>query len=572
MTDLAASSLHQAHTADEATAITRGFVAQIACLLAVSVFYALAFCALTYPAILRFSTHFFCDGGDGLRGVWSIWWVAKAVTQLHQLPWTTSYLFAPLGTSLLGFDLSPFNGLLAACLRGVLTPIQTFNAIVMFSFVVGGVMQCLLAYEVTGSWRGSLAAGYLFTFSSYHFAHAEGHLQLVALEWVPLFVLCWYRFIRRPCGRRAIAVVVTLNLVALCSYYYLFYSALAAVIMAVGYSVAQRKPLLLFSREYRVPLLMVLIGVSLTSGLLISALLRLDMSDPINKTHAAASFPLDLLAPFIPGGHWRFANSTAWYWSQLPENIHEESVQLGVTFMALVAYAWMQNRRRRINDFWIWPVLGAVFWMLSLGPVLQVWGKPISGSILPYAWIERLAPALRLSGDPVRMFFMVTFSGSILCAAGLEGLFREGRYRLALAAIALMVIETLPRAIPTTRVTTPAYIAALKQLPPGATTVFPEREPPQYALYYQTIHQRPLAFRKAMVRVPRSVKLRVRAIRQLVDDGQYRQLCAEYGIGYIIRMACAPLPDGDIPTRVRYQDSRAIIYEFEGASACHASK
>ena len=115
-----------------------------------SLLYLVIFCLYTYPLVLDFSTHFFADQGDGLQNVWNIWWVNKAVTQLHQLPWQTSYLHYPNGVSLLGSTLNPFNGFVGIVLLPFLTLVETHNVIVIFSFVLGGVTTFWLAYYLTG--------------------------------------------------------------------------------------------------------------------------------------------------------------------------------------------------------------------------------------------------------------------------------------------------------------------------------------------------------------------------------------------------------------------------------------
>ena len=162
------------------------------------VIYFIFFCILTFPLIFYFHTHFFADHSDGLQNVWNIWWVNKAITELHQSPWYTTYLCYPQGTSLLGHTLNPFNGFFGIFLLKFLTLIETHNVIVIFSFVIGGVTAFWLSFYITKSYWCSLIAGYIFTFSQYHFMHAEGHLSLVALEWIPLFILCWYRLITNP--------------------------------------------------------------------------------------------------------------------------------------------------------------------------------------------------------------------------------------------------------------------------------------------------------------------------------------------------------------------------------------
>ena len=64
--------------------------------------------------------------------MWNLWWVDKAVLELHTLPWWTNYLHYPAGTTLVGHTLNPFNGLLAIVMLPFLSLVQTYNAIVIF--------------------------------------------------------------------------------------------------------------------------------------------------------------------------------------------------------------------------------------------------------------------------------------------------------------------------------------------------------------------------------------------------------------------------------------------------------
>jgi hypothetical protein len=160
--------------------------------------YCLVFTVFTFPVIKLFSSHFFADTRDGLQNVWNIWWVNKSVTELHQLPWHTHLLHYPYGISLLPQTLNPFNGFMAIPLLRIMSLEQVYNLIVIFSFIVGGLTAFLLAYRFTAAYWPSIVAGFIFTFSNFHFAHAQGHLQLVSLEWIPLFVLLWYSLLETP--------------------------------------------------------------------------------------------------------------------------------------------------------------------------------------------------------------------------------------------------------------------------------------------------------------------------------------------------------------------------------------
>src|SRR3954452_21855133 len=193
--------------------------------------YFILFCLLSYPLITRFSTHLFADEGDGLQNVWNIWWGHEAVVELRQSPWHTDYLRFPYGSTLLGHTLTPFNGFLVLPLMPSLSLAQGLNVALVFSFLAGGVTAFLLARELTRSYWPSLLAGAIFTFSNYHFAHAEGHLNLSSTEWIPLFVLAWYRLMVRPRVVTGVGAALALFLVLLCEYNFFLYCVLAGIPM-----------------------------------------------------------------------------------------------------------------------------------------------------------------------------------------------------------------------------------------------------------------------------------------------------------------------------------------------------
>ena len=85
--------------------------------------YLVCFYLLTFPQLHQFSTHYFTDEGDGLGNVWNLWWTNKAITELHQSPWHTTFLYYPYGTSLLPHTLNPFNGILAIVLMRFMTQV-----------------------------------------------------------------------------------------------------------------------------------------------------------------------------------------------------------------------------------------------------------------------------------------------------------------------------------------------------------------------------------------------------------------------------------------------------------------
>lgn len=525
-------------------------------------FYGIIFALLTYPLLLLFSTYFFADMGDGMQNVWNMWWVNKAVSELHQLPWHTGYLHYPHGISLIGSTLNPLNGFMGVLLLRFMTLVQAHNCIVVFSFVMGGVTAFWLAYYFNGSYGGSLLAGYIFTFSSYHFAHAEGHLQLVSLEWIPLFLLCWHRLLSRPGIIMAVLSGLVLFAVILCDYYYFLYCIIAAFMMLIWYSFKEKDVRYCFRQGRLIPMGTFVMTVLATAGPLVASLLLLNYRDPLQDVHNSVRCSMDLLAPFIPGGHWRFAGLTQWYWSRLPVNIHESSVYMGISVIVLLVYVWRRRREVRTESVHLWFLVLLVFAVMSLGPVLHIGGREVPYLRLPYALVESLFPPLKLSGVPVRMMVMVMLAASVLCAAGVK-LLLQGKMKkkvVLMLTVVILAVEYLPRPLPASQPPLKGYVQVLQDLPDGGgiIDVLTKRTP---ALYYQTIHEKPVAF-GYVARVPQSVRNKEKAVKQLIRDRDFKSLHTGWGFRYLV----AGVQQEDVFTHpmlhLLYRDHEACVYEL----------
>jgi hypothetical protein len=535
-----------------------------------ALFYFFTFCVLTFPLILKFSTHFFTDDGDGFMNVWNLWWVNTAVTQpsIHPSIWHTDLLHHPFGTTLLGQTLNPFNGLLAVVLIRFLSLAQAHNIIILFSFVMSGVTAYWLAYYLSKSFLGSLIAGYIFTFSSYHFAHYYGHLNLISMEWIPLFVLCWYILVTRPSLTMGLASALTLWLVLLCDYYYFFYCVLAGVLIAVWRMISQRDFLFFTKREYAASLSGFVLSVLILTGPIVFPLLYLTRVDPFLDAHNPAAFVLDLFALFIPGGTWRFRSLTEGYWSKIPLAISESSVHLGYSVIILLVYLWIRRRSMEVDarsETNLWFLIIGFFFIMALGPVLQVGGKVVYGSLMPYTIMEKALPFLKLSGVPARMTVMVLLAASVLSAMAFPMLMKSPRGKaFTLIIVVLLLLESLPTSMPSTSVNMPEYVAALAELPDDGG-VLDLAAPTKYLqLYYQTAYRKPMVF-GYVARTPSSVVEKEKDLRRAVNRENYSMLWSEYRIRYIVTKKTIEYDDPYVSVELVYQDGEVNIYRLECA-------
>ena len=532
-----------------------------------SLFYLFAFCLLTYPLILNFNTHFFTDAGDGMMNVWNIWWINTAVTQPSVNPsiWHTSMLHWPFGTTLLGQTLNPFNGLIAVPLLRFFSLVQTHNLIVTFSFVMGGITAYWLAYYLTRSQWGSLVAGYIFTFSSYHFAHYYGHLNLISLEWIPLFVLCWYILIKRPSVLMALASALTLYLILLCDYYYFFYSVLTGALMMLWHMLTERDLFLFVKPDHRTPLSVFVLTSLILTGPIVFPLMYLTRVDPFLDAHNPITFSLDLLALFVPGESWKFSQQTEFYWSKLPIGISEASVYMGYAVIILLIYLWVKRRDVefiRTNEMYLWYFLAGFFFLMALGPALQVNGKIVYDALMPYTLMEKILPFLKLSGVPVRMVIILILSVSVLSAMSLKQMQKLLKGRVYIFLIfALLFVETLPTALPFTPITFPGYVTALSDLPNDGG-VLDLTAPTKYMqLYYQTEHRKPMVF-GYVARTPSSVAEKEKGLVRAINRGEYVRLWDEYQVRYIVTKEVIEYESPFVVVELVYQDGETNIYRL----------
>jgi hypothetical protein len=525
-----------------------------------SLFYFAAFAVLTWPALQLFSSHILGDQGDALQNYWNIWWVDKAITQLHSSPWHTSYLHYPYGTTLLGQTLNPFNGFMGVVLLRFLSLTQTYNVVVTFSYVIAGLTTFWLVYHLTGSYLASIAGGYVYSFSNYHVVHTQGHLQLVSLEWIPLFILFFWMLITRPSVGAAVGAAVSLLLVLLCDYYYCFYCVMAGALL-LGWRILESKRLSRTAiRNGLLPAAVFIVLAAVLTGPLVVALLVSNHNDPFLGSHDPNSYSLDLLAPFTPDHWWRFVSWMPSTWVD-QANI-EQVTYIGLAMTATLVYAMVKRRNIPQAHVGAWVVVALIFFLLSLGPALHVAGQTKAlPTPLPYTLLGDIFPPLSMGGVPSRMIVMTTLSLAVIFGAGLSVLLRSrrGRWIAAPILLALVCIEYLPGNLPESRMTTPGYIQALLSLHDHAPIVNMVDGPgmSSLGLYYQTLIDRPMAF-GYISRTPTSVDRKDSLLDARIVETRTDILYRKYGFRYLVVPVTASFPF----ERTVYQDANARIYQL----------
>ncbi len=462
--------------------------------------YTLLTLGMTYPLIQHFLSAIPGDGFDGWQNLWNLWWVRQALLVEHRSPYFTDLLYYPTGVSLLFHTLNPFNGLVALPLQLAAGLYVAYNSVVLFSFAAGGLGAFLLArYTLRATpaparaWA-SFLAGAIYTFSPYHSAHLLGHMQLIALEWIPFYALYLCRGLDRatvgsPRARDIILPALFLVLIALCDWYYFFYCVIFSALAGLTWLVQRR----LTARGVTL-----VAGIGVLCGLVLAPLLvpmisearRFDFMRP--PAEQAYILSADLLAFVTPNEFhplWGRAVAEA-IGSRFASTISEHTVFAG--FAPLLLAIW--GARRKGMGRGLWTLAALTFAILALGPALHVAGRQLPIP-LPYALLQRLIPFLDISRSISRFDVMVMLALGMLAALGLQALMRSARRPrlIAAGALALTLFEFLPAPYPVAAPDTPSWYQDLAQ-EPGRFAVLNlpmNWDRPRYLLY-QTVHGKPL--------------------------------------------------------------------------------
>lgn len=114
------------------------------------------------------------------------------------------------------------------------------NWVIALSFPLSGWFFFRLAFQLTGSFSGSLLGGFLFMFSPCHFSKAEDYPEMASIEWVPIYGLAFLRFLRTPTIRNAVMAGIVFVLVFNFSYILGSMMAVMIAFLLTGWLIQQR--------------------------------------------------------------------------------------------------------------------------------------------------------------------------------------------------------------------------------------------------------------------------------------------------------------------------------------------
>jgi hypothetical protein len=517
---------------------------------------ALGLLLMTGGWVFSASTDLLAVDGDAFQNLWSMTWVKDAYTAGKDI-YFTQQLFYPQGVSLVGHALNPVAGGVYLVLGRWLTVIQTYNVLLILSFLISGWVMFTLAFSIKKVYLSALISGLIYTYSTSHLVQARDHLEMATVFWLPLWLLLVKKVLE---GERVRVSLIGLGVVTFLSWYTSPYWVAIELVMAAGLGLFMGRSWWRGRDRLKRGLLIALVlGVALWMPL---DRMRAQRIDPLVGGHDPRLFSVDLAAFFVPDQYWWQHRLTDSFWQvSLPRQYEVSAYQgFSVLFLAGLGLIAAYRKKQRLVMALGGVSLLAAWW--SLGPVVRFNFYPIPIPSL-YALGERFLPLVALSGVPGRVLGVVSLGVATLAFFGtIELLGKTGGKWWLLGLGAIWVVEMKPLPMPSMPVIIPRYVRVLTTMPRkgGVVDIL---SGPEKGLYYQTIHTQPLAW-GYISRKPTSNDRWQRALLLALHQRQWESLCTEFYVAYLVVNTSFE----DTATRLNrvYSDDEAQIFALECGS------
>jgi hypothetical protein len=388
---------------------------------------------LTYPLPFHLTTHAPGDGSDDPAILWNLWWVRYSLTELHQSPFQSSWMFYPLGINLVFYTLTTLNGILSIPIQLAFGIVPANSFIVYFELIMAALgmwlfMRRVLAYHPTAApfsrrTRDGLAlvAAVIFAYSTSKWLYLSlGQFNIASSHWIPWAVLYLGRMWNAPTLNRALREAAFCAFFTLCigwteftyaSFFIQFAALLFGWLAIAAIRTRDWDRLRHFTIACGLLGGLFLVGMAPIIGLMLQDM-RVNGDFLVEGLGFSNVFSNDLLGFFVPGEqHPLFGQGVKENFNFAYLNFAFVGwVTLGLSIMGLF------NPKTRPHAIY-WVLFAVVFGVLSLGPTLrlngQEWDFP-----MPFDLLLQI-PFVKANRYPSRYSVMIVLCLAVAATWGL---------------------------------------------------------------------------------------------------------------------------------------------------------
>ena len=482
--------------------------------------------------------------------VWALWHFNESVIAGSN-PYFTRSIFYPAGAHILhpisseGFF--PLTFLVKIITGGsVMYPFYAYRIAILACFVLLLYFSYWLLRSVGMTGFAAATAAAAYAFHRFFIDHSP-HLHVLAGFLIPLAALILVRLYRTPDKSKLFTAAITMGLVLYFTEF-LFYILLGASCLVIAMAIFPDSRRELAEKLRYLGWKQISLAI-LVFALIIAPAVYKQLAGHVLKPSPieSANLSANLAALFIPN-----PQRTPLYgavFSPLTSKpmigVGSHELFIGFPLMLFGIIGLIATRQRLIR---IAAALSLVFFVLSLGPTLKVFGTDTSVP-MPYALLMKLPP-FDLSRTPARLVSIALLFLMVAAGAGISWMQRSisrhsGVAWGVIAALAVFLWTAAEAYTPPHPQAAFVPPAELKAIVAGPVINLPLSRFDGYALLLQVFHHQPIATgytsRYSLEQIEQ-----VNSLEKIVDRGG-PQLCGELGGAGFRNIIVAPVTELDAP-------------------------
>jgi len=547
--------------------------------------YAVLVVVMTWPMAARLNTHLFGRGSDAWSHFWIFWWVKDSLVHWHS-PFFTDLLYYPAGVPLYTQNIAWANIGLWLVLQLFMGELAAYNVAFMLVYWLNAAAMFFLIRELVredgrvaayASWA-AFVGGLIYGFWPYIQRHSF-HPNLSLTAAIPLALLFLHRLLKNGRTPDALLAGLFIALIGITRWQLLIMAAILLGAFVLYEFVVSRA-----ARSWRMVGQLALVGA-------FAGLLMLPFAAPVAVYQLTRDHPediyldeqydtqTDLLAYVLPShAHPLWGEAMTPFYDVMPENF---SYTPFIGFVTLLLALWGLAQGWPHTRFWLLAAL--LFFMLALGPELQVNGRLYPAVPMPYSLVEN-NPLIRLLRNPDRFNVLLGMPVAVLAAFGVADLLRRLRWRpvLVVGALSLLILfEYSEYPFPSQDTAVSPFYTALASEPGDFGIVelpIQPRGADKQHMFYQTGHRKPIVGghisripREAYAFISQNALLNSLVTTEQVDPAigdVSRQLndMAEAGFRYLVidNLEIPPAYKESVQAWLTiepiYEDERVVVY------------
>jgi len=438
--------------------------------------------------------------GDQWFVLWNLWWIKYSLLNLKTNPFITHYIFYPNVSSLVMSELCPLLGLASVpfqlLLPGARGLTLSYNFLFILNFLLSAISMFILVKALTHSSTSAFICGLIFVLLPVRLLHSI-HLQNLTLEFIPLYVLFFYKTLISAQWRNVFAAALCVLLVVWTCLQYVPFLVLLSGFFLICWMIFNFQDIGDKQRILRLSALVVLCFLALLPNLLMYMKTPPVEAPPFEDTLYLAP---DLMGFIIPPEFYGASSllrklPTFQLLYRLPITAH--FTYLGITLIIFACIGIVKAPKKQVLP---WMLSAVFFLVLSLGPYLIYNGELHKGIPLPYLFLYNHLPLFHLSRAPYRFVIVAELFLLVVAGFGVKALLEKGKKDsrkifVFSCLIVLVLLDYKTRPYATLETTVPPIYERIAR-EPGNFAVFDE----PFGLYadrcrymfYQTTHHRPI--------------------------------------------------------------------------------